>query len=144
MRPARNLPACFMYKTGAKSEAGSDMSLADVRGAPVLVTYQRSEAAVIPETHCISGMRLEILSEGSMFKEMYGPERGVRRKIMRSEVMCEGVCPEMDLASGCVSQSLVKACDLRVFETSSQFLQWDSGQIRWSEVEPKGQEKRNV
>ena len=133
-----------MYRIGAKLEAGSGMSLADMRGAPVLVTYQRSEAAVIPETRCISGMRLEILSEGSMFKEMHGPERGVSRRIMQSEVMCEGVCPEMDLASGCVSQSLVKACDLRVFETSSQFLQWDSGQIRWSEVEPYGQDKRRV
>ena len=70
-----------MYRIGAKLEAGSGMSLADMRGAPVLVTYQRSEAAVIPEMRCISGMRLEILSEGSMLKEMHGPERGVSRRI---------------------------------------------------------------
>ena len=128
-----------MYRIGVKLEAGSGMSLADMRGAPVLVTYQMSEAAVIPETRCISGMRLEMMSEGSMFKEMHGPERGVSRRRIQSEVMCEGVCPEMDLASGCVSQSLVKACDLRVFETLSQFLQWDSGQIRLSATEPNGQ-----
>ncbi len=48
--PARSLPACFMYRMGAKSEAGSEICLALMSGAPVLVTYQRSEAAVISET----------------------------------------------------------------------------------------------
>ena len=122
-RPARSLPACLMYRTGAKSEAGSVMSFADVRGASVLVTYQRSEAAVIPETRCMSGMRLDMLTEGSMFKEMHGPARGVRRRMMQSEEMCGGVCPEMDPAHGCVSQSLARAWDLRVLVTRSQFLQ---------------------
>ena len=75
MRPARNLPACFMYKTGAKSEAGSRMCLALIDGAPVLVTYQRSEAVVMIETCCVSGKRLEMLSEGTMLREMHGPER---------------------------------------------------------------------
>ena len=50
--------------------------------------------------------------------------------MMQLEVICGGVCPEMDVASGCVSQSFFVACDLRVFETLSQFLHWDSGQIR--------------
>ena len=100
LRPARNLPACFMYKTGAKSEAGSRMNLALMRGAPALVTYQRSDAAVIFETCCMSGRRLEMQSEGSMFREMHGPDRGVSRRMMQLEVMCGGVCPEMDLASG--------------------------------------------
>ena len=78
----------------------------------------------------MSGRRLEMLSEGSMFKEMHGPERGVSRRMMQLEVICGGVCPKMDVASGCVSQSFFVACDLRVFETLSQFLHWDSGQIR--------------
>ena len=112
-----------MYRTGAKSEAGSVMSFADVRGASVLVTYQRSEAAVIPETRCMSGMRLDMLTEGSMFKEMHGPARGVRRRMMQSEEMCGGVWPEMELANGCVSQSLARAWALRVLVTRSQFLQ---------------------
>ena len=47
--PARSLPACFMYRMGAKSEAGSEICLALMNGAPVLVTYQRSETAVIFE-----------------------------------------------------------------------------------------------
>ena len=88
LRPARNLPACFMYWTGAKSEAGNRMCLALIDGAPVLVTYQRSEAAVIIETCCISGRRLEMLSEGSMFQEMHEAERGVSRRMMQSEVIC--------------------------------------------------------
>ena len=50
LRPARNLPACFMYRMGAKSEAGNRMCLALIDGAPVLVTYQRLEAAVMIET----------------------------------------------------------------------------------------------
>ena len=136
LRPARSLPACFMYKTGAKSEAGSRMNLALMKGAPALVMYQMSDAAVIVETCCMSGRRLEMLSEGVMFKEMHGPERGVSRRIMQSEVMCGGVCPEMDMASGCVSQSFLMACDLRAFETLPQFLHWDSGQMRWSAREP--------
>ena len=61
---------------GAKSEAGNRISLALIDGAPVLVTYQRSEAAVMMETCCMSGKRLEMRSEGSMFREMHGPERG--------------------------------------------------------------------
>ena len=48
--PARSLPACFIYRMGAKSEAGSEICLALMNGAPVLVTYQRSETAVITET----------------------------------------------------------------------------------------------
>ena len=47
--PARSLPACFIYRMGAKSEAGNEMCLALMNGAPVLVTYQRSETAVISE-----------------------------------------------------------------------------------------------
>ncbi len=83
-RPARSLPACLMNRTGAKSEAGCNMSFAGVRGASELVTYQRSVAAVIPETRCVSGTRLEMLSDGLMFKEMHGPARGVRRRMMQS------------------------------------------------------------
>ena len=141
-RPARSLPACLMNRTGAKSEAGCNMSFADVRGASELVTYQRSEAAVIPETRCMSGMRLDILSDGSMFKEMHGPARGVRRRMMQSWEMCGGVCPEMDPANGCVSQSLARAWALRVLVVRLQFLHWDSEQMRRSDVEPKGQESR--
>ena len=121
-RPARNLPACLIYRTGAKPAAGKVMSLAGVRGASVLVTYQRSEAAVISEIRCMRGMRLDILTEGSMFREMQGPARGVRRRAMQSE-MCGGVWPEMELANGCVSQSLARAWALRVLVTRSQFLQ---------------------
>ena len=87
MRPARNLPACFMYKTGAKSEVGSRINLALMRGAPALVTYQRSDAAVIFETCCMSGRRLEMWIEGSMFRDMHGPEKGVSRRMTQSEVM---------------------------------------------------------
>ena len=64
--PARSLPACFIYRMGAKSEAIREICLALVKGAPVLVTYQRSETAVISETWRISGSRLEMVSEGSM------------------------------------------------------------------------------
>ena len=79
-RSARSLPACFMYKTGAKSEAGSRMNLALMKGAPALVTYQRSDAAVIFETCCMSGRRLEMWIEGSMFRDMHGPDRSDVRK----------------------------------------------------------------
>ena len=57
-----------------------------------------------------------------MFREMHGPERGVSRRMMQSEVICGGMCPEIDGASGCVSQSFFVACDLRVFVTIPQFL----------------------
>ena len=70
----------------------------------------------------MSGTRLEMMSEGSIFKEMHGPERGVSRRMMQSEVICGGMCPEIDDASGCVSQSFFVACDLRVFATVLQFL----------------------
>ena len=85
--PARSLPACVMYKTGAKSEAGSRMNLALMKGAPALVTYQMSDAAVIFETCCMSGRRLEMWIEGSMFRDMHGPDKGVSRRITQSEVM---------------------------------------------------------
>ena len=122
-RPARNLPACLIHRTGAKPAAGKVMSLAGVRGASVLVTYQRSEAAVISEIRRIRGMRLDILSDGLMFKEMHGPARGVRRRIIQSWVTCGGVCPEAEEASGCVSQSLANAWVLRVLVARSQLPQ---------------------
>ena len=115
---------------GAKSEAGSEMYLALMSGAPVLVTYQRSEAAVMSETCCISGSKSEMMCEGSILREMQGPDRGLRRRMMRSEQMCEGVCPEMDGARGCVSQSPVAACALRDLVTGQQCLHPDSGQRR--------------
>ena len=121
--PARSLPACLMKRIGAKSEAGSDTCAAGVRGAWVLVIYQRSEADVTPEMRCMSGMRLDILSDGSMFKEMHGPARGVRRRIIQSWVTCGGVCPEAEEASGCVSQSLANAWVLRVLVARSQLPQ---------------------
>ncbi len=70
----------------------------------------------------MSGNRLEMVSEGSIFKEMHGPERGVSRRMMQSEVICGGMCPAIDGARGCVSQSFFVACDLRVFVTIPQFL----------------------
>ena len=70
----------------------------------------------------MSGNRLEMMSEGSIFKEMHGPERGVSRRMMQSEVICVGMCPAIDGARGCVSQSFFVACDLRVFVTIPQFL----------------------
>ena len=76
------------------------MNLALMRGAPALLTYQRSDAAVIFETCHMSGRRLEMQSKGSMFREMHGPDRGVSRRMMQLEVMCGGLSPEMDLASG--------------------------------------------
>ena len=60
------------------------MNLAGGRGAPELVTYHRSEAAVIAEERCMSGTRQDMESDGSMLREMHGPARGVRRRIMQS------------------------------------------------------------
>ena len=48
----------------------------------------------------MSGRRLEMMIEGSIFKEMQGPVRGVSRRMTRSEQICGGVCPEMDDAKG--------------------------------------------
>ena len=70
----------------------------------------------------MSGKRLEMMSEGSIFKEMHGPVRGVSRRMTKSEQICGGVCPEMDDARGCVSQSFFAACDLRVSVTKPHFL----------------------
>ncbi len=56
----------------------------------------------------MSGRRLEMMNEGSTFKEMHGPVRGVSRRITRSEQICEGVCPDMDDAKGWVSQSFLQ------------------------------------
>ena len=70
----------------------------------------------------MSGNRLEMVSEGSTFKEMHGPVRGVSRRMTKSEQVCGGVCPEMDDARGCVSQSFFAACDLRAFVAKPQFL----------------------
>ena len=70
----------------------------------------------------MSGNRLEMVSEGSMLREMQGPVRGVSRRMTRSEQICGGVCPEMDDARGCVSQSFFAACDLRVSVTTPQCL----------------------
>ena len=70
----------------------------------------------------MSGRRLEMMSEGSIFKEMHGPVRGVSRRMTRLEQICGGVCPEMDDARGCVIQSFFAACALRVFVAKPQFL----------------------
>ena len=48
----------------------------------------------------MSGRRLEMMSEGSFFKEMHGQVRGVSRRMTRSEQIRGGVCPEMDDAKG--------------------------------------------
>ena len=64
------------------------MNLAGVRGAPELVTYHRSVAAVIAEKRCMSGTRQDMESDGSMFREMHGPARDVRRRMMQSWAMC--------------------------------------------------------
>ena len=70
----------------------------------------------------MSGNRLEMVSEGSMLREMQGPVRGVSRRMTRSEQICGGVCPEMDDARGCVSQSFFAAYDLRAFVAKPHLL----------------------
>ena len=111
-----------------------------MRGAPGLVIYQRSVAAATPEHRCMSGRRLAMEMAGLMLREMQGPARGVRRRMIRSWETCWGVCPELEPASGCVIQSLVRAWVLRVLVERLQFLQWESGQSKRSGVDPKGQE----
>ena len=64
------------------------MNLTGVRGAPELVTYHRSVAAVTAEERCMRGSREDMESDGSMLREMHGPERGVRRRIMQLWAMC--------------------------------------------------------
>ena len=63
------------------------MNLALMVGAPVFVTYQMSDTAVILEMFCMSGRRLEIVVDGEMLREMQGPERGVSRRMTESSVM---------------------------------------------------------
>ena len=63
------------------------MNCALIVGAPVLVTYQRSDIAVILERFRMSGRRLEIRVEGQMLREMHGPERGVNLRMTQSSVM---------------------------------------------------------
>ena len=63
-----------------------------------------------------------MISAGSTRMLMHGPVKGVSRRMTRSEQMCEGVCPDVDNASGWVNQLFVAACALRVFVTSPQFL----------------------
>ena len=69
---------------GAKSEAGWNTSREGMRGAPGLVMYQRSVAAVTAEQRCMSGRRFDTEVSGLMSREMHGPVRGVRRRMMRS------------------------------------------------------------
>ena len=60
------------------------MSRVGVRGAPGLVTYHKSEAAVTTERRRIRGRRSDMEIPGSMLREMHGPTRGVRRRMMQS------------------------------------------------------------
>ena len=64
------------------------MSRAGVRGAPGLVTYHKSVAAVMAEQRCMRGRRQDMEIDGSMLREMHGPTRGVRRRMMQSWEMC--------------------------------------------------------
>ena len=63
------------------------MNCALIVGAPVLVTYQRSEIAVILDRLRMREGRSEMRVEGEMLREMHGPERGVNRRMTQSSVM---------------------------------------------------------
>ena len=63
------------------------MNLALIEGAPVFVTYQMSDTAVILETFCMSGRMLEIMVDGQMLRDIQGPEGGVSRRMTQSSVM---------------------------------------------------------
>ena len=71
---------------GAKSEAGWNTRREGIRGAPGLVMYQRSVAAVTAEQCCMSGRRFFCETEisGLMSREIHGPVRGVRCGMIRS------------------------------------------------------------
>ena len=64
------------------------MSRAGVRGAPGLVMYHRSVAAATAEQRCMSGRRLDMEMAGLMLREIHGPARGVRRRMMQSWETC--------------------------------------------------------
>ena len=64
------------------------MSRAGIRGAPGLVMYQRSVAAAMAEHRCMSGRMLAMEMVGLMLREIHGPARGVRRKMMQSWETC--------------------------------------------------------
>ena len=63
------------------------MSRAGVRGALGLVTHHKSVATVTAEQRCMRG-RSDMEIAGSMLREMHGPTRGVRRRMMQSWEMC--------------------------------------------------------
>ena len=67
---------------GAKSEAGWYTSLEGTRGAPGLVTYHRSVAAVTSVQRWINGRRLDTDVIGLISREIHGPISGVRRKMI--------------------------------------------------------------
>ena len=69
-------------KIGAKLEAGWYISLEGTRGAPGLVTYHRSVAAVTSVHRWISGRRLDTDVSGLISRETHGPESGVRRRMI--------------------------------------------------------------
>ena len=69
---------------GAKSEASWNTRREGIRGAPGLVMCQRSVAAVTAEQCCMIGRRFETEMSGLMSREIQGPVRGVRRRIIRS------------------------------------------------------------
>ena len=73
---------------GAKSEAGWYTSLEGTRGAPRLVMYHRSVAAVTAVQCCMSGRRFATDLSGVISREIHGPVRGVSRKMMCPCVMC--------------------------------------------------------
>ena len=86
-RPPRSLPTCFINRTGAKSDAVSWMNCALIVGAPVFVTYQRSEIAVILDRLRMRPGRSAMRVKGEMLREMHGPERGVNLRMTQSSVM---------------------------------------------------------
>ena len=64
-------------------EAGCCRKLSGKRGAPGLVTYQRSVAAAMGELRCMKGRRSAMLASGLTLSEMQGPASGVSCKMMR-------------------------------------------------------------
>ena len=82
--PARSLPDWVRNRMGAKSEAGWYTSLEGTRGAPRLVMYHRSVAAVTAVQCCMSGRRFDTSLSGLISREMHGPMRGVSRRMMCS------------------------------------------------------------
>ena len=63
------------------------MNFALIVGAPVFVTYQRSDIAVILERFRMSGRRSDMIVDGQMLREMHGPERGVSLRMTQFSVM---------------------------------------------------------